>query len=1336
MRRWRYFCLFFLLWAALSANPLDVRRYLKPLLEEQLGALLAKKVAIGELRGNLYNRLILTDVAVSETDGQNMILIGRAELTYSLKNILLQKLDIVSNLRAITVNDAYLLLKRDARDKWNFILPTDGGDKKENNKKTPKPKMRVSLNNISVRYIDEKGWGKKQLLKRYEQRLSGLNGTADIQDGEIVFSAAGTLGQNTGVYLRGQYGQGYALTINARQVDLAEHGFYALSFSDYEVNTGRADIDFRITAQEKAAPVFAAAMNVRDGEFKPGELLAEPLRQINGALSWQDGQIYFDNLQADLLGSPLTLNGAILPGEIPEIDLQGSIRDVDLQKKYSAFTPLDGLSGLAAASFELKGPLSELSGGGRFVVADLGYLQNEIGLVSAEFAMQGGQSEIFFRSPDKMEGSLVFRGGWENLLADLDLKVDGLEINAALHKDISQNIAAVVHSARLDLQKSNFAQLYLPDSAGEAEFIGELFWLDKRLLFNGSLRTGELQYADLVVTPLNGRFLFDGAEFRVADFHFGLADSFLTGNASVKLAAGGQPVWQRLAVSVDIDTSVDLAAAYEFTGKAKAVWQDLQRRLQDPAENQRPLVPARLPDSILYAEYGDSVLSRFKDYLPAAPTADTLPALDLRGQLDGHLAFYSRGADFRIEQDLRIVNGSLQGQSADLIEFTAGTDRSGQVSLNVLLQGLRTADMAGHDSLFLSALISSGNLYFQDFALTQGGRTARQVLTGTFPLFGFWDENFAQDEINLRLRLAGEDFALLVPFFGGTISSPGDVELTLRGTLAAPRLSADKLNLANTRISFDNYYIQEALIRRADLALRDNELTLHNLEIILRSDGRDTSPLRLSGKLGLPGWSFRQVEQLVLPVDLAVEDTQGELNLHGLYSGDFELRDVRLNGELALPISAEKKADFDKRIRANEPLGPLLTGTLSFSNGTLSLLSTDKPLNLKSEKALSVLLDLNLNIKNNLRASSTASLLSGDFSGFLGQINVRLRDNNPPVRISGSTNYLRVNGLIYLDEGYVSFLNRKFTLLEQREQERYFLGATAHRPRENYLEFVETEKYALEPYLSVVAQTTVYDTQAVSNSALTVSGDIDSAEAAPQMITTETDYLVFVDGSVFDLSSITFEKYHKENLEMALDGEPYVLRDKNTGKTIDQYRFQELAYEISPPLMKSALALARGTSTQTGDEVMRETARDLTVTEINLLARTILRPVEKSAAQITGLYDVRFKRDVGIDAVRFAGLETQTALVDTEEAPLTEYWFGLEMVGDLWMERVFFSVDTTLDRNLQTRNLNVTVNSYKLTLKLLKNYFLDELSLNVGQELDSLQEEYIPVLSLEMLLNF
>ena len=116
---------------------------------------------------------------------------------------------------------------------------------------------------------------------------------------------------------------------------------------------------------------------------------------------------------------------------------------------------------------------------------------------------------------------------------------------------------------------------------------------------------------------------------------------------------------------------------------------------------------------------------------------------------------------------------------------------------------------------------------------------------------------------------------------------------------------------------------------------------------------------------------------------------------------------------------------------------------------------------------------------------------------------------------------------------------------------------------------------------------------------------------------------------------------------------------------------------------------------------------------------------------------MRIKRDFGQDAARLANLETQSTLTGAETEPaLTETLFGLELIKDLWSEQIFFSVDTNFDRNLQTKNFNITVNSYKMAWKILRNYFFDELSFNFGQELDILQDQYIQVLSLELLLSF
>ena len=620
----------------------------------------------------------------------------------------------------------------------------------------------------------------------------------------------------------------------------------------------------------------------------------------------------------------------------------------------------------------------------------------------------------------------------------------------------------------------------------------------------------------------------------------------------------------------------------------------------------------------------------------------------------------------------------------------------------------------------------------------QGRRMAGNLLSGKFPAYGLWDERYRQENIDLQLRMNTEDLVLFTPFVRGmgTIKGAGDIVLNLHGTLPDPLLSADRLNLNNTRIELDNNYFQEVLVRQADLKLQNNQLQVNDLEIALRNHDQYTPPLNLSGRLQLQGWTFLKPEQLILQTKLALKNTKGRLSIRNLYNGDIELWQVGLVGDLLIPLSPEAKSAVRKRIQDNEPFGPLLTGSASLANGSFYLFKLEKAPSVRSEKNLAIQLDINLSARNDVRVLTGDSLLlSGEFSSFFNQINVTLRDESPPIKISGSTNFLHVDGRIFLAEGYISFINRKFSLLDTREQERYFLSQPQHRPQENYLEFVVTEKFKLDPQIVLVAQTTVYNTIQATASALA-----DEQEPTePQLITTESDYLAFIDGSIFDLSSITFERYQREGMNYVLDGEPYVLRDPVTGKTIDQYRFQELTYDISPSFIKSAISMARGTGTQTMDDATRETFRDLTITEINLLMRSLLKPAERAAAEWTGLYDVRIKRDFGQDAARLANLDKQQQLAEEDPEvilPEKETLFGLELVKELWRERLFFSLDTNIDRNLQTKRLNVTVNAYKLTWKIIKNYFIDELSLNAGNELDILQEEYVPVLSLELLHSF
>jgi len=362
-----------------------------------------------------------------------------------------------------------------------------------------------------------------------------------------------------------------------------------------------------------------------------------------------------------------------------------------------------------------------------------------------------------------------------------------------------------------------------------------------------------------------------------------------------------------------------------------------------------------------------------------------------------------------------------------------------------------------------------------------------------------------------------------------------------------------------------------------------------------------------------------------------------------------------------------------------------------------------------------------MQIKKNVIVKSHDSLFADSQRGlinFVGQYYIEFRDDNPDIKISGTLNYPGVKGKIYFDEGYINFLDRKFLILSKKEQEAFSSGGQ-RTAEDNYIELKETDR-DLKPYFNLAAQTIIYETLAPSSNA---GGVTSSITQIPEI--KEKSYLLNIRGPMTELSSLSFERYILKSNVYKLDGEAYILEDKTTGKKLDPYRFQELAYDIAPPLLKSAFSALEG-STDSLAKASRDTARDLTITEINLFARMLMRPVERRIASQTGLYDLRIKRDLGLDAANLLKLNDQQLL--QSEPVIVEHMVGLE--------RLYFTLDTSIDKNLQSQNYNMIVYSYKLTWKILKETLIDELSLNVGNELDEYNNAYLPVLSIEAIHSF
>jgi len=402
----------------------------------------------------------------------------------------------------------------------------------------------------------------------------------------------------------------------------------------------------------------------------------------------------------------------------------------------------------------------------------------------------------------------------------------------------------------------------------------------------------------------------------------------------------------------------------------------------------------------------------------------------------------------------------------------------------------------------------------------------------------------------------------------------------------------------------------------------------------------------------------------------------------------------------------------------------LIQGELNLSKGNMYIPKIDPNFSLRGYKRISMFFDLDLFLRNDLRIlSGEAVILSGDLN-VVSQLNMGLRDENPVISIKGSSNYPQINGTVYFEDGYVNFFYRNFLVLNKREQEKFFTTAQ-NRATEPYMQFKENAKGEVEPIFFLAAQSTVYETVAATANTIVTENTVTKLK--------EKEYLAIVEGPLTELSSISFEEYEKQSGRYELIDAPYLLKNRSTGEILTPVRFQKLAQDLAPSLVKSAYLAVTGTGDSS--QGTKEAARELVVSQGNLFMRYYLKPIERTIAKETGLYDVRFKRDLGQDAARYFKLTTeQEVIAGTAETNINI--FGLELVKELAKDRLYFSVDTNIDQNTRYKNLDILINSYKLTWKIFRNVFVDEISLNYGNEYSIYESRYIPLLSLEGVHSF
>ncbi len=648
-------------------------------------------------------------------------------------------------------------------------------------------------------------------------------------------------------------------------------------------------------------------------------------------------------------------------------------------------------------------------------------------------------------------------------------------------------------------------------------------------------------------------------------------------------------------------------------------------------------------------------------------------------------------------------------------EFSAYTDGGGQIVSSIKAGNGHLLD-SSFDSLLLESSFREDQLSFTRTQLVRNEDRLEDFIHGSLPLSAFWDEQKTGLPLDIRVSLP-DDHINLLSLFNRNIASihnDGDLVLHITGSLITPNISAPTIALHDTAITFVTGSVLRSplIIKELDATLENN--TLRIKDILVDWNGPETNNTHNyiggSGSIAVRTFSFLRPELLEMDCDLTVRDTELSIKMEKLYEGHLFLNNASLKGSYRFPLSKERQAEYYARPVLQE-LGPTFSADIRAEDGTVYITGTQT-----TPQYYPLAFDCRISIGRNLEVVRGENLLGakdlGSLQNALSYFSMSLRERPEKLELYGTLNRPQFTGTVYFEEGTVSFFGRTFTLIDKDTQRSYF-GANVGRLQDNRVIFSLDDSASgnATQRFELVAQTTIEIPEQTSVTLAAETGTSSNIQTVTRWY--ERDYLAIVSGPFDDLSSYTFERYQLTNGIPRPDGEAYVLKDPVSGESLSAERMRELTLDLAPEVFKSAYS-----SSLYGDAYDNKTIwREMTRSQVNIIARSMLRPLEKNIARRIGLYDIRLKHDFGKDFTQAAGLERQETTLEGEETEETtteekEQVAGLDLVAELLQGRLYLTLNSSLDQGLTRKYWNFRFATYRLTWYLWQQVVFDEISLN------------------------
>ena len=697
----------------------------------------------------------------------------------------------------------------------------------------------------------------------------------------------------------------------------------------------------------------------------------------------------------------------------------------------------------------------------------------------------------------------------------------------------------------------------------------------------------------------------------------------------------------------------------------------------------------------------------------------------LKGEISGQFTIRSRAKQTPLlGLDLTINDGEYLFLSAKTLRFGIHSDQDimkWEVSFdNGTLGGKLFSHFASQGSLDTAGMLTIANT-----EMTASNRSRSQLVTGTIPISAWWDPSKKMANIALKINLTGDDIGLLsiVNPIIQDMTNDGRIEVILTGPLSDIQVNSTVFVATNLKI-----YLAGSTSFQSPLKFSSDKIAIKNNQLILPAttvgwQGGDTKVLNgndqqnnqfiLSGQVGLVRINLLQMDYLDIRFDLKMDDTDISINFPKIYNGGVGLRDFSVVGTYRIPFSIEEIRLYTQTLETDAEVGPIISGRIILSDGRIALPALGDKQPLPSFK-----LNLNLALKRDVLVSG-GLFGEGFFANFANSFNLSFAETRSDLVISGTFNAPRISNQLYFSEGSVNFLNREFELMGA-ERQRDFYRDRPDMIYDNYIAFKSewqpnsNAKRVLVPILNVKALTII------EADSLPSSASVSAAKAG------NFGVVVLFNGPVSDLSSVTFEKYQIANPRARMMNpvfeRKYTLATRSAGAlrtSSDDMQDTMAIFELLlPDLIRSGYY--QQLHADLDKDRTQKLLTDVGGKQINIWARSYLRPIEKDIARNIGLYDFRVDYNVGSAILNSNDPYDQTRSV------------GFNFISNLFSDQLFLRVKTNLDLS-ENRALT---DKFRFTEFELNYFILRNLSFNFSNISDVGTQVYKPVYSIKFTHEF